>query len=109
MAVTPDSISVIEIPIATNVFDVLTTQTLTIELGPIGPQGPQGYAGTVGNTGVTGATGSTGGTGGSGSTGPACAQSTGFQSPAENPSPRIFYSTGLSRQHGTRVSGRRFL
>jgi len=49
MTVTPDSISVIEIPISTNVFDVLTTQTLTIELGPLGPQGPSGPQGSTAN------------------------------------------------------------
>jgi hypothetical protein len=45
MAVTPDSISVIEIPTTTNVFDVLTTQTVTLQVGPQGPQGPQGFIG----------------------------------------------------------------
>ena len=45
MTVTPDSISVVEIPVATNVFDISTTQLNTVELGPIGPQGPQGDPG----------------------------------------------------------------
>ena len=38
MAITPDSISTVEIPIVTNVFDVDTNQYLVLEVGPRGPQ-----------------------------------------------------------------------
>ena len=43
MTSTPDSISIVEIPVVTNVYDIATTQLDIVELGPIGPQGPMGY------------------------------------------------------------------
>jgi len=43
MTTTPDTISIVEIPVTTNVYDIAVSQLNTVELGPIGPQGPMGY------------------------------------------------------------------
>jgi len=80
MAIDVSSISTIEIPITTNVYNVGSVQPQIIELGPVGPQGiigatgptgptGAGVTGATGPTGVTGPTGSTGATGSTGSTG----------------------------------------
>jgi hypothetical protein len=78
MAIDVTSISTVEIPVTTNVYNVGSTQPQIIELGPVGPQGIQGVKGDTG-TSITGATGSTGPTGSIGNTG-----STGSTGPTGN-------------------------
>lgn len=68
MAIDVSSISTVEIPVSTNVYNIGSTQPQIIELGPIGPQGISGVSGGIGATGPTGA-GNTGATGNTGSTG----------------------------------------
>jgi len=46
MAISVNSISVVEIPVSTNVYNVGSQQPVIIELGPVGPQGIQGADGS---------------------------------------------------------------